>query len=366
MVGCAMFKFLNCPLSRLLLVLNAVCLIVFAGLLSACNETGSGEDKAGANAGINTLVPEESPLIALPSRLIGAQASQEIYHFGRSATAVEIAGWDIDVRPDGLGLPPGEGSVEGGELLYEAKCSGCHGTFGEGEGRWPKLAGGMGTLTHERPDKTVGSYWPYASTLWDYIRRAMPFTAPQSLSVDETYAITAYVLYLNDLVEDDFTLTQKNFTDINMPNQNGFYVDDRPDVANPRCMSACVDPNGMTVVESLRGITPTSHFREGGTDARAYGKDGGHKVESGDVHPGKVVYESACKVCHGAGVAGAPLVGDGSAWVERLQQSKKSIYQHALMGFQGGRGVMPPKGGQPHLADDAVKQAVDYMVEKSR
>ena len=119
---------------------------------------------------------------------------------GSEATAEMIAGWDIDIRPDGLGLPDGEGSVAEGEGLYEAKCASCHGLFGEGAGRWPVLAGGEGTLDTLHPEKTVGSYWPYASTLWDYIHRAMPYPAPQSLTDDETYSISAYVLYLNDVV----------------------------------------------------------------------------------------------------------------------------------------------------------------------
>ena len=100
-----------------------------------------------------------------------------------------IAGWDIDVRPDGVGLPEGSGSVEDGEMLYEMQCAECHGSFGEGVGRYPVLAGGEGTLREERPERTVGSYWPYTSPLFDYIYRAMPFTQPESLSADETYAI---------------------------------------------------------------------------------------------------------------------------------------------------------------------------------
>ena len=94
---------------------------------------------------------------------------QGLYGIGQTATKEQIAGWDIDVRPDGRGLPEGEGSVEDGEMLYEDKCASCHGTFGEGEGRRPQLAGGVGTLSQARPEKTVGSYWPYSSTLWDNI-----------------------------------------------------------------------------------------------------------------------------------------------------------------------------------------------------
>jgi len=291
--------------------------------------------------------------------------TQERYGIGQAATKEQIAGWDIDVRPDGMGLPEGEGSVEDGEMLYEDKCASCHGTFGEGEGRWPKLAGGVGTLSQERPDKTVGSYWPYASTLWDYIRRAMPFPAPQSLAVDEVYAITAYVLNLNDLVDDDFVLSRDNFSTIEMPNKDGFFVDDRPDVQNPRCLSDCRDPATIKIVETISGITPTAHIKEGGTDARAYSEEEVGGEETGDDSAGKSLHDSACKICHGSGVAGAPVTGNSDDWQERIKQDKALIYQHALEGFQGDSGVMPAKGGQAQLDDDAVKAAVDYMLEQN-
>jgi cytochrome c len=147
---------------------------------------------------------------------------------GREATPAEIAGWDIDVRPDGHGLPPGKGTVKAGEELYMQQCAACHGEFGESAGRWPMLAGGAGTLATHDPVKSVGSYWPHASTLLDYIRRAMPFGNSQSLSNDELYAITAYVLYLNDVIKDeDFELSARNFASIKLPNAANFYDDDR-------------------------------------------------------------------------------------------------------------------------------------------
>ena len=129
---------------------------------------------------------------------------------GREATPQEIAAWDIDVRPDGQGLPKGRGTVAQGEAIFQAQCAVCHGEFGEGKDRGRRVAGGLGTLQADRPDKTVGSYWPYASTVIDYIRRAMPFGNAQSLSPDELYAITAYVLFLNDVIKDQkFELNEK-------------------------------------------------------------------------------------------------------------------------------------------------------------
>ena len=170
------------------------------------------------------------------------------YGYGEPATAEQIAGWDIDVRPDGLGLPPGSGTALDGEPLYDEKCAACHGVFGQGEDRWPKLAGGFGTLTQERPEKTVGSYWPYVSTLWDYVRRTMPFFEPQSLTDDEVYAVTAYVLYLNELVEEDFELSDENLASVQMPNRHAFFPDPRPDVQNTLCMADCRDPAGIRIV----------------------------------------------------------------------------------------------------------------------
>jgi cytochrome c len=147
---------------------------------------------------------------------------------GRAATPQEIAGWDIDVRPDGQGLPPGKGTVKQGEPLYVERCATCHGEFGESAGRWPMVAGGQGTLAGHDPMKTVGSYWPYPSTVIDYIRRSMPFGNAQSLTSDELYAITAYVLYLNDVVTDEeFELNAESFRSLALRNQAGFVDDDR-------------------------------------------------------------------------------------------------------------------------------------------
>jgi cytochrome c len=159
--------------------------------------------------------------------------------------AEEVAAWDIDIRPDGQGLPEGSGTVADGEVLYTDNCAMCHGDFGEAVDRWPVLAGGHDTLTDDRPEKTIGSYWPYLSTVYDYVRRAMPFGNARSLSDDEVYAITAYLLYLNDLVDDEeFELSKENFLDIRLPNEENFIADDRAEEAHyaqksEPCMTDC-------------------------------------------------------------------------------------------------------------------------------
>jgi len=183
------------------------------------------------------------------------------YGIGHAATPARIAGWDIDVRPDGEGAPPGQGSVKAGEKVYMDKCAACHGEFGESAGRWPQLAQGKGTLASADPVKTVGSYYPYLSSVFDYIRRAMPFGDAQSLSNDELYAVTAYVLNLNDIVDDNFVLSKQTWPSVKMPNEGGFYDDDRETTekafwhAKP-CMKDCRRPVKITGHAAVLDVTP--------------------------------------------------------------------------------------------------------------
>ncbi|HEY2051988.1 MAG TPA: cytochrome c [Caulobacteraceae bacterium] len=171
-------------------------------------------------------------LCVAAAALAGAAAAAPaptIYGFGKPATPQEIAGWDIDVRADGAGLPPGHGSVEAGQAIYAQKCAVCHGATGV-EGPMDKLAGGAGSLATAKPDRTVGSFWPYATTLYDFIHRAMPFTQPQSLTPDEVYAVTAYVLFLNHVVPKDAVMDARTLPKVRMPNRGGFTSPDpRPD-----------------------------------------------------------------------------------------------------------------------------------------
>lgn len=161
----------------------------------------------------------------------GAVQAEERYGIGRAATPAEIAGWNIDIGRDGSNLPPGSGSVERGRAVFSEQCAACHGDKGQG-GVGDRLVGGQGTLATAKPIRTVGSYWPYASTLFDYIRRAMPQNAPQSLSNEDVYAVAAYVLSLNGIVPDNTVLDAKSLAAIKMPNRDGFVSDPRPDVHN--------------------------------------------------------------------------------------------------------------------------------------
>ncbi len=166
-----------------------------------------------------------------------AQA-QVPYGIGRAATPAEIAGWNIDIDRYGNNLPPGSGSVSRGREVFDQQCAACHGAKGEG-GVGDRLVGGQGTLATPEPVKTVGSYWPYAPTLFDYIRRAMPQNAPQSLSNDDVYAVSAYILHLNGLMPAEATLDARTLSAIKMPNREMFVGDSRPDVKNPACMTGC-------------------------------------------------------------------------------------------------------------------------------
>jgi cytochrome c len=140
---------------------------------------------------------------------------------GQTATAEQIAAWDISIPPSGAGLPAGSGDARTGAKVYVAQCQSCHGPKGVGKPA-DALVGGNGTLASNAPVRTAGSYWPYATTLFDYIRRAMPTTAPGSLTNDDVYAVTAYVLHLNGIIGEDQTMSAKTLAAVKMPNRSGF------------------------------------------------------------------------------------------------------------------------------------------------
>ena len=191
---------------------------------------------------------------------------------GRAALPEEIAAWNGEISADGTGLPEGSGDAIVGEEIFATQCAACHGDFAEGIDNWPKLAGGADTLDHEDPLKTVGSYWPYLSTAFDYIKRSMPYGNAGTLSDDDTYAIVAYILYSNDLIEDDFVLSKETFFDVEMPNADGFILDNRPETeyaiwSGEPCLENCKDgPVEVTMRAMVLDVTPQE---EGADDAAA-------------------------------------------------------------------------------------------------
>ncbi len=323
----------------------------------------------------------------------GAYAANEAAHkasmkFGKPATANEIKAWDIDVMPDGTGLPEGSGSVEDGEELYEEKCVSCHGDFGAGSGSYPKLTAGNAyemqkTMVNQRvdgndegPKRTFGSYWPNASTLWWYIKTGMPHPAPMSLTDDEVYAISAYILNINEIeidgeaVDDEYVLDREKFLKIQMPNKDGFipkidgpkgpdnvraFYDDVSNYGNGiRCMKNCFDGEAKVqkIKMAISDFTPPLSNEKSLPAAPK-----GAKAE----HPGKATYEKSCAVCHATDAMGAPVVGNKVAWEKVLKQGKETVYTNAINGKNG----MPPRGGTS-LDDDKIKEIVDYMLEEAK
>src|SRR5712692_6558445 len=151
------------------------------------------------------------------------------YGVGRPPTPEQIRDLGIAIAPDGTGLPEGSGTVAAGREVFAARCARCHGPKGDGD-VGPTLVGGRGTLRTPRPLKTVGSFWPYATTVWDYVNRAMPFDEPGLLESPEVYAVVAYVLNLNGIIEEDRVMDKTSLPKVKMPNRDGFVADPRPDV----------------------------------------------------------------------------------------------------------------------------------------
>jgi cytochrome c len=201
--------------------------------LGACAtmDSGSGNTTIARTAeGINLGKTGPHPVQALPDRP----------RFGTPVSEADLVALNIDVRtPDGLGLPPGKGSVSAGKQVYDAKCSACHGPEAKGGPVFGTMVGGIGSMTKSPRVLTPGSMYPYAPILFDYVRRAMPMDRPQSLTNDEAYAVSAYLLHLNGLVPADAVMGPDTLVKVQMPNRDAFIVDDRPDSKAVRCMSDC-------------------------------------------------------------------------------------------------------------------------------
>ena len=317
---------------------------------------------------------------------VNEKAHKTPFNKGKIATENEQEAWDIDVMPDGTGLPEGSGSVEDGDYIYEDKCLSCHGDFGSGVGLYPKLTAGNAyeaqkTLMNQRVDpdsdgpvRVFGSNWPYASTLWWYIKTGMPHQAPLSLTDDEVYALSAYILYLNEikiegeLVDYEYVLDREKFLKIVMPNVDGF----EPDINGPegqdnareyynnplnygngvRCMKDCFEgePEIQRIGFALTDFNPPLSAEKTLPE-----------VEEEAV-PGQATYEASCAVCHATDAMGAPAVGDKAAWEAVLEKGIDTVYHNAINGIN----AMPPKGGAMDLTDAQMNEVVDYMINASK
>ena len=315
--------------------------------------------------------------------------TQKLYKeakYGRVATPNEIKAWDIDVMPDGTGLPEGHGTVEQGDELYEAQCGSCHGDFGSGGGGYPALQKGNAyeaqkSLTNQRvdpnaegPERNFGSYWPQASTLWWYIKTAMPHPKPMSLTDNETYALVAYILAINEIkidgveLDDDYDLDRAKFLKIKMPNVNGFepkidgpngvenartYFNDFSNYGNgTRCMTNCFDGKPVIAQVNGKGISDYSPAISTKKDLPAVTK----KAPKGEKE-----YKASCAVCHATDAMGAPDVGNKKVWVATLKKGIAKVKENAIKGING----MPPKGGTS-LSDAKMNEIVDYMINMSK
>ncbi|MGB7321572.1 MAG: c-type cytochrome [Albidovulum sp.] len=259
----------------------------------------------------------KSAALAMAIAVTTTPALAEKLGLGRPALPEEIAAWDKDISPDGTGLPAGSGDALVGEEVFAAKCAACHGDFAEGIDNWPKLAGGADTLDHDDPLKTVGSYWPHLSTAFDYVRRSMPYGNAGTLTDDEVYAIVAYILYSNDLVEDDFVLSDETFFDVDMPNADGFFVDDRAETeyahwTGEPCMENCKADVKVTMRAMVLDVTPD---QTGATAADVPVESAvvAEEVAVAEVDPdlvaeGEKVFKK-CKACHQVGEGAKNKVG---------------------------------------------------------
>jgi len=356
--------------------------------------TGVYKSKQGAIDGGVTYPRENGSYTAYK---INEQSTKGV-SFGRTPTANEIKAWDVDALPDGSGLPDGEGSVELGDELFEEQCAVCHGDFGGGGQGYPQLTGGnqgkdengiVKTLKNQRidgkvdaPKRTVGTYWPVATTLFTYIRDSMPYAHPKSLSNDEVYALTAYILAQNEVVidgeemDDEYVLNKEKLAKVILANRNGFYPNiDGPNAqediraffadraknigVGTRCMKDCKDPGMDGKTEAT--LVKIKYEMKDVVPPYAYANDLPPKKKGGSEHPGKEAYEKSCAVCHKTDAMGAPAVGDKHAWEATLKKGIDKVYENSIKGTGG----MPPKGGTS-LSDDKIKEIVDYMVETSK
>ena len=301
---------------------------------------------------------------------VSAAADQPWHRLGQAVSAAQFASWDIDVRPDGLGLPPGAGSVADGQTVYDAQCASCHGTFGESND-YIALTGGIGSLASPTPQRTVGSKLNYATTLWDYINRAMPFNNAQTLTVNEVYAVTAYILNLNEIVPADAILDQHSLPKVVMPNHAGFTLehglatrDGKPDVQNRACMHDCL-PAEVTVTSELPAGFVEQMYGDIRTHFRTFAQAAAAPSTTGSANPAglRLAQANGCFACHDID---QPRVGPALAAIAS-RYAKQNGTEQALTNKvrQGGGGVwgsvpMPP---QTQIEDADLARVVAWIVQ---
>ena len=308
----------------------------------------------------------------LASFMSAARAEATLrYGFGKPASAAEIAGWDIDVRPDGFGLPEGRGSVAEGQAIYDVKCASCHGTFGESTD-YLAIAGGVGSLASDSPMRTTGSKLNYATTLFDYIRRAMPFNAPKSLTADEVYALTAYVLNLNDILPAEAVLDRQSIVAVRMPNRDGFTTqhgfmraNGKPDTHAKACMANCADD--VKLLSQIPDYARDSHGDLAQQTGRAHGDVPTRGAETSAAATAPVAAELAahagCLVCHGVakGVVG-PAFDDIARRYRNQPGAKATLLRKVQAGGAGSWGsvAMPPQ----RAPERDIRAIIDWILDR--
>jgi S-disulfanyl-L-cysteine oxidoreductase SoxD len=336
-----------------------------------------------ACAGMTKMVARVTLLLLV----VPAEAGTPFPGIGRPATPAEIKAWDIDVRPDFTGLPPGSGSVQKGQQVWDAKCASCHGTFGESNEVFTPIVGGttkedirrgrVASLTAGEQRTTLMKL-PTISTLWDYVNRAMPWNAPKSLTTEEVYAVVAYILHLGDILPADFVLSDKNIAQVQerLPNRNGMTrehglwdVKGKADVRNVACMKNCAVETTLAsalpehargdhgnLAEQNRSVGPT-RGQEIGSRTRAA------TAASGTTNMADLAKRKACLSCHGVEKR---IVGPSFKEVSARYKGQPGVEARLLEKLKrGGSGTwgplpMPPN---PDLAEADAAALIRWVLD---
>lgn len=331
-----------------------------------------------------------------------AVSAEPLANVGRTATPKELAAWDIDVRADFKGLPVGSGSVQKGQQVWEGKCASCHGTFAESNQVFTPIVGGttredmktghVAALTsNSQPQRTTLMKVATVSTLWDYIHRAMPWTAPKSLNTEEVYAVTAYILNLAEIVPDDFVLSNANIADVQktMPNRNGmtrehglWKVNGKPDVKNVACMKNC-DTSGSVssalpdsarnshgdlaeqnrTFGAVRGVSTAPRPAAGTAPAAAVPSDAPHGAKTGGL---ALATQYSCVACHGvANKIVGPGFNEVAAKYKGNPEAEAQLISKVSNGGSGNWGAIPMPA-QKQVKEEDIKTMVEWILKGAK